>query len=156
MENIIRLIDKERIILLDCKSKEEVLEKLVDIFVETKIIKEKEYLLGEIQKREKVMSTGIGLGVAVPHARIDCIDDFYMAIAKLEKPIEYGSIDDRPVDLVIMIISPKGSHREYLQILATLVMFIKFKRFREGIDKVKTKDDLYNLFNEINNIFLSK
>ncbi len=69
-------------------------------------------------QRERLGSTGVGFGVAIPHAKLPDAQDVYGFFAKLEKPIDYEAIDDEPVDLVFVLIAPENAGADHLRALA--------------------------------------
>jgi PTS system nitrogen regulatory IIA component len=80
----------------------------------------------DLEHRETLGSTGIGNGVALPHARIQGLKAPFGYFAKLKRPIEYDSIDDKPVDLVFLLLTPMGAQTEHLNALAAIA-----RRMRE-------------------------
>jgi PTS system nitrogen regulatory IIA component len=120
------LLKKNLIYLGNEKNKRDILERLMRIIDTEELIHNIDVLRKAIFYREELMSTGIGLGVAVPHARIKGIDHFIISIGINKEGIkDYDSIDGLPVKIVIMIISPEKQHREYLKLLAQIVDIIK-------------------------------
>ena len=76
--------------------------------------------VGALMKREKICSTGVGKGLAIPHATLEDIDATHMAVATLSDSMDFNAIDDRPVRLVIMLISPPGKTEEHVGLLARI------------------------------------
>ena len=79
---------------------------------------DRDEVLQALERRETLGSTGFGSGVAIPHARLAGVDDPVGLFVRAEKPFEYASIDDRPVDLVFGLISPIGDGARHLRVLA--------------------------------------
>uniref|UniRef100_A0A7C4Y6I0 PTS sugar transporter subunit IIA n=1 Tax=candidate division WOR-3 bacterium TaxID=2052148 RepID=A0A7C4Y6I0_UNCW3 len=102
----VRDIFKNTIVALDVEasSKEELIRKLVDYFPFDKY--KKDFIYDTILKRESFGSTGIGDGIAIPHARILLIKELSIIIARLKKPIDFNSIDNKPVKFVFLIVAP--------------------------------------------------
>lgn len=84
-------------------------------------------VVDRLAKREKLGSTGFGGGVAIPHARLDGIDQVHGAFLRLAKPIEFAAVDDQPVDLVLMLLSPVDAGADHLKALARVS-----RRLRDG------------------------
>lgn len=78
-----------------------------------------------LMERETLMSTGIGLGVAIPHAKLSSIRDFFVTVGVLRQPVEWDALDRKPVGLVFLIGGPDASQGAYLQILAQIMLVIK-------------------------------
>jgi nitrogen PTS system EIIA component len=73
-----------------------------------------------LQAREALGSTGLGKGFALPHARLDTLSEFFALFVRLARPIDFSAIDDRPVDLVIMLLTPADAGNKHLATLAAL------------------------------------
>jgi nitrogen PTS system EIIA component len=77
-------------------------------------------ILDALQAREDLGSTGLGKGFALPHARLDALSQFFGLFVRLARPIDYAAIDDRPVDLVILLLTPANAGNQHLATLAAL------------------------------------
>ena len=103
------------------KTKEEILDKISTLMVkQSKYLDNKEVIFDGFLKREQEFSTGIGDEVAIPHTEIEGLKKAKVCLVKLSNPIEWNSIDKKPVKVVIAIMVPKGGRGEHLQILAKL------------------------------------
>lgn len=89
-------------------------------------------------EREKLGSTGVGRGVAIPHARIDGIDGIKGFFARLSNPIEFDSVDDRPVDLMFMLLAPEEAGADHLKALAKVSRTL---RDEKTCEKLRATDD---------------
>jgi len=128
------ILSPERVLLLDHSSKEEVLTQLVDLLAKTPIVKNRDKLLAGILEREKLMSTGIGFGVGVPHVRIDSVSDLVMAVAVCRQPItDYSSLDETPVQIVCMLAARSDQHTKYIRTLSAISSRLKNAVCREEI-----------------------
>lgn len=96
------------------------------------------------------MSTGIGLGVAVPHAKISCVDQFFITVAVASEPVDWGSIDDQPVSLIFLIGGPENQQSEYLKILSKLVLFTKNEARRKALIQAESPEELIDIFKPLN------
>jgi PTS system nitrogen regulatory IIA component len=96
-------------------------------------------ILDAIQAREKLGSTGLGKGLAVPHARLNKVSAPFVLFVRLAKPIDFQAVDDRPVDLVIMLLTGTNAGNQHLAILATLSRPLRdeafVRRLREAPDR---------------------
>ncbi len=97
--------------------------------------------------REKLVSTGIGMGVALPHAKLPGYEDFFIAIGILSKGVEWGSLDHVPVRLVFLIGGPDNKQTEYLQLLSELTQKLKNEALRKKMLTLNSAEDIINLFN---------
>lgn len=136
----------ERVLLLDQDSKEGVLVKLVDVLAATPLVKNRDKLLDGILEREKLMSTGIGFGVGVPHVRIDSVTDLVMAVAVSKKPVEgYTSLDEAPVQIVCMLAARPDQHTKYIRMLSAISSKLKDPSNREEIIASNDPERICNL-----------
>jgi PTS system nitrogen regulatory IIA component len=99
-----------------------------------------------VLEREALMSTGIGLGVAIPHAKLSCISDFFIITGILKNPVEWDAIDHRPVSIVFLIGGPEDSQGAYLQILARIITLIKQDEKLAMLNAAQTAADINALF----------
>ncbi|MFT7617299.1 MAG: mannitol/fructose-specific phosphotransferase system IIA component (Ntr-type) [Planctomycetota bacterium] len=129
MYQLSELLPGGRIIQLEDATKPGALQSLLDSLTLTKAIKERVAVEEAILSREVLMSTGVGYGIAIPHARLGTVENFAIALGISQAGIDYGSvIDDKPVKLICMIVGPNGQHDDYLKILAMLMRFLKSER----------------------------
>jgi len=99
-----------------------------------------------ILEREALVSTGIGLGVAVPHAKLPSIREFFIVIGLAKEPIEWDSLDGQGVRIVFLIGGPDSRQKEYLSILAKLMLVIKNPAIREAILSASTPAEVLKPF----------
>lgn len=129
MYQLSELLPASRILQLEDVNKPGALQSILDSLTATKAIKERVAVEEAIFSREVLMSTGVGYGIAIPHARLGTVEEFAVALGISQQGIDYGAvIDDRPVKLVCMIVGPNGQHENYLKILAMLTRFLKSER----------------------------
>jgi len=88
---------------------------------------------GKIVDREKEMSTGIGYGIAIPHARLSGIDRLYMVAARVAEGIEFDSLDGAPVNLIFMMISPASTSTDHTQVLSALSQIMSYEDVRKQL-----------------------
>ncbi|HWU50873.1 MAG TPA: PTS IIA-like nitrogen regulatory protein PtsN [Asticcacaulis sp.] len=104
---------------------------------------------GEVQQalleREKLGSTGVGLGVAVPHAALKGLDRMYGVFVRLETPVDYEAIDDMPVDLLFALLAPEDAGTEHLRALAKVSRLLRQKDLREQLRAIDNPDAIYAL-----------
>jgi PTS system nitrogen regulatory IIA component len=99
--------------------------------------------------REKLGSTGVGLGVAVPHAEIRGLDRMHGIFVRLDSPVDYDSIDDTPVDLIFALLAPENAGTEHLRALAKVSRVLRQKDLREQLRKMENPDAIYALLTDI-------
>lgn len=124
----------ERVLFLDETKKREVLDALIYSLAQVPDIADVNELATEILHREELMSTGIGLGVAIPHVRLTSLNRSVMAAAVARNDIEdYDSIDGQPVRLIFMIAAGHDQHAQYLRLLSSLANLLKDEKMRQQL-----------------------
>ena len=102
-------------------------------------------ILEELFNRERLGSTNLGKGIAVPHCRIDGIKLPIAVLVHLEKPIHYDDNDSDPVDILFTIIVPKKSEQEHLEILSAIAQAVKNKNLLNQIRNAENDEQLYKI-----------
>jgi nitrogen PTS system EIIA component len=146
MIKIFDLLSPERVKILHTKSKAEALTEICGLFAHTDSIKDPVELERAVFDRERIMSTSIGLGIAIPHVRLASVTEMTMALGVIKDGIDYEAFDDLPVNIIIMIAAPEGSHREYLSLLARLALLLKNSSIRNGILNTENAEEIFELF----------
>ncbi|MBN1756586.1 PTS sugar transporter subunit IIA [bacterium] len=124
--NLKDVLTPNRICLFKSNKKDESLMELIDVLKASCGIPDIQELKERIFYRENLMSTGIGLGIAIPHVRLESIHDLIMALGISPGGIlDYTSIDDKPVKIIAMIAAGKDQHKYYIQLLSDLVSKLK-------------------------------
>ena len=114
-------LSPERVSFVEAGTKDAVLRDMIDVLAASPQVEDKAALADAVFKREAIMSTGIGLGLAVPHIRIASVSELVMAVAVSKEGInDYASLDDKPVHLVFLIAAPEGKHVDYLRLLSAI------------------------------------
>jgi len=125
------------------------LEVLLQMIEKKNLVEDKNKLRKSIFEREDLMSTGIGLGIAIPHVRIKGVDDILISILINKKGIEdYDSLDGLPVKIIIMIVAGDEQHRDYLIVLSRIVKMLKKDFIRKSMIESITKEEVIELISE--------
>ena len=133
---------------LDGLTKEQAIFELVDLLADRTGIADREQLKRAVWAREVTRTTGIGHGVGIPHGKLEGVAKLCMAIGKTSKPIEYGAIDRRPVDLILLLVSPLDQTGQHIQALATISRMLTDTNFRAAIRTAVSSADLYRIICE--------
>ena len=99
-------------------------------------------ILATITEREKLGSTGFGQGVAIPHGKVDALSQIYCLFARLSEPVDYKSIDDRPVDLVFLLLSPPDAGADHLKALASISRVTRHAATLDRLRGARSRDAL--------------
>lgn len=131
-------------------TKEEILQMLVSFMEKnTEAIENKDEFYEQILEREKVGSTGIGMGIALPHARSLGVKDVVLAIALLEYPVDFNSIDGELIKIIALVGAPKDKSKEYLGLLSNLSKVFRVKKNRDSIKTARDQKELVEAIMEI-------
>jgi fructose-specific phosphotransferase system IIA component len=138
-----RLLTTETITLhLREKRKENAIEELIDLLVGGKLLSEKKRALENVLKREEMISTGIGEGVALPHAKYDQITTPLLAFGRSEDGIKFESVDGKKVHLVFLLLSPKDEPTRYVKLLGKIARLLDNAHLREVLKQAKTPGEI--------------
>ena len=97
-------------------------------------------VLEGLMEREAAGSTGVGHGVAMPHARIDGIERVRAIFVRLETPVAFGSVDDKPVDLLVALLAPRDASAQHLRALARVSRMMRQPELREQLRQARSVD----------------
>jgi PTS system nitrogen regulatory IIA component len=103
-------------------------------------------VMDALLEREALGSTGLGSGVAVPHARIEGLQRVFGVFVRLDTPVAYGSVDDRPVDLMFALFAPPRDGADHLRALAAVSRAVRSPELRESLRQARTVDAAHALF----------
>jgi fructose-specific phosphotransferase system IIA component len=127
---------------LRVSSKEDCLRTLVGCLVELGKITEGKMLLADLLAREQVESTGIGGGIAIPHARSEAVIGSLVMIASLEEPIPFGAVDGEPVDLIFLLAGQKEHPGQQLRVLARISRLARLHDFLQALRGAQTPAEI--------------
>ena len=99
-------------------------------------------------EREQLGTTGVGDGLAIPHGRLPELERIYGFFARLEKPIDFDSIDDRPVDLIFLLLAPEAAGAEHLKALARISRLLRGTSICDNLRGANNRDALYALLSQ--------
>lgn len=146
MITISSYLEPRLVCLLDVKTRDEAIGSLVEISDAAGKLKGKQEFYQAVINREEVVSTGIGMGVAIPHAKLPAYDDFFITIGVSRNGIDWNSLDKNPVRLIFLIGGPDDKQTEYLQILSNLTLALKDEERRKKILKLTSPEEIITLF----------
>ncbi|EME68699.1 phosphotransferase system mannitol/fructose-specific IIA domain-containing protein [Paramagnetospirillum caucaseum] len=99
-------------------------------------------------ERERLGTTGVGNGIAIPHGKLPAMERLYGLFARLEKPIAFESIDEQPVDLIFLLLAPESAGADHLKALARVSRLLRDKGVCEKLRGTDNADALYALLTE--------
>jgi PTS system nitrogen regulatory IIA component len=138
------IISVNRILFLNYSAKRDVLLALSDNLASAPQVKNRQELTQEILRREELMSTAIGRGIAIPHIRLSSVTDLVVSVGISRTDIaDFQTLDDEPVRLVFMIAAAYNQHAYYLQTLSFFSARLKNRELRDSLLGAKTEDQVF-------------
>lgn len=146
---IMDILNKDCIIPeLRSKNKKEVLEELTGALLNSKANLDKEALVAVLLERERLGSTGIGDGIAIPHGKVQDLDELVLSFGRSTEGIEFDSMDGRPTHLFFLLIAPENSAGIHLRALAKISRLLKSGQFRQRLLEAETSEALFQVIQE--------
>ncbi|NLB63082.1 MAG: PTS sugar transporter subunit IIA [Fibrobacter sp.] len=139
-----RLVDTGIIINSERKAKNEILQEMVDVLVQAFDLKQRDEILEAVMVREKQKSTGIGCGLAVPHAKVDYVDRMCMVACTVSDGLDFDALDKEPVYLLMLIVSPSNTVGPHIKALASVARIMADADVRTELINSKTSADFLN------------
>ncbi|HYM20510.1 MAG TPA: PTS sugar transporter subunit IIA [Candidatus Kapabacteria bacterium] len=131
---------------IKARSKEELLDQMVEIAARNPSLHDKEAVKNAILEREQIMSTGVGHGCAIPHGKSDGVSDIVLAFAVTAEPVEYMSLDNNPVRLVLLMIRRESDRRLRLVLLSRASKILNSESARKAFLKAKSRSEILKIF----------
>jgi PTS system nitrogen regulatory IIA component len=142
--NLSECLAPERVIILESSTKNGALAELVDRIARAGSVPPAAEIEEAIQRRERLMSTGIGLGIAVPHVRLDGVARPIASLGTQPHGVaDYGSLDDAPVTIIVMIVAGTGQHADYIRLLAQVTERLKDKGARRAMLDATSPEEIF-------------
>ena len=140
------ILSPDRVVFITQSAKRDALTELANVLANAPQVKRGDELLSEILKREELMSTAVGRGIAIPHVRLSSVSDLVMAVGVCRTPIsDFQTVDDKPVNLLIMIAAAYNQHTYYLQTISYFSAKLKSQELRDAIANAATEKEVYEL-----------
>ena len=133
---------------MQAKERWAAIAELADQLVHTQLIglDHRQEILEALEAREHTMSTGIGLGIAIPHASSDRVSKVVVAFGRSKDGIDFGALDHAPVRFVVLFVVPKDEFQMHLRTLAAIAKFLNDKGIRERIAAASNQEEILNTF----------
>ena len=141
--------EKTICLALENTTKDDVIRELAELLKESEYVTDFDVFLKDVFEREKLGATGIGNGIAIPHARTDAVHNIIIAFGRSSQGIDFNGIDDKSAKLVFLIGTPKKDVNKYLQVLAHLTRLLKKESFRQQLLEAQNADEILNAIKEI-------
>ena len=125
-----------------------VIVELIDLLVSLGKIKagDRDPILSALRQREETMSTGIGFGIAIPHASSDRVNEVVAAFGRSSAGIEFDSLDNAPVKFIVLFVVPKDQFQTHLRTLAAIAKFLNDRNVRERLATANSATEILEIF----------
>jgi len=133
---------------LDTADKEDAIKKVIDLAAKSGKILDVEKVTKTIFEREKLVSTGVGKGFAIPHGKTDAIDDVVAAFAITKEPIDFDSIDGEPVRYIFLLIGKENLLNTHIKLLSRISRLMNKDEFRERLLDAVNPEEVLSIFKE--------
>ncbi len=144
MIKLATILDPARTLCLAAaNNKDQTLEQVAQFIAATVPDLDPALLLTKLQARERLGSTGLGGGIAIPHCRLAHIDAVLGALVTLQSPVEFNAVDDKPVDIVFVLLAPEQATKAHLNALAALAELFNESAFCQQLRAATTPAQLY-------------
>ncbi|MDR3013631.1 MAG: PTS sugar transporter subunit IIA [Chitinispirillales bacterium] len=149
------LLQKNSIIIdFQSKDKFEAIGSLARFLCQINGLADADEIVSKIIDREMEMSTGIGYGIAIPHARLVGIDRLYMVVARSVEGLEFNSLDEQAVNLIFVMISPANTSAEHTQVLSALSQIMSYEDVRARLLQTETSEDFIDIIASAENKYI--
>lgn len=148
--NLFSLLDQSTVLPhFEVNSKEELINALIDSLRESVDTDEQlEKVRQAVFEREKIMSTGVGKGLAIPHAKTKAVTENMAAFALLKESLDFESIDKEPVRLVFLLVGPEANNSQHIKLLSRISRLMNSGSFREKILNCSNTEEILSAFQE--------
>jgi len=128
--------------------KEAVMTELLDVLDGAGLLRDRQMAHDAVFTREKTRSTGNGSGIAIPHGKCNAVKELVMALGVAKNPIEFQSVDGKPVTIVILLVSPLDQTGPHIQALAQISRLMLDEKFKSALEQVASAEAAYKLISE--------
>ena len=126
----------------------EAISELVDLLVASNLVcrEDRAAVMESIHQREQTMSTGIGLGIAIPHASSDKVSEVVAAFGRSKQGVDFQALDEKPVHFIVLFVVPKDQFQTHLRTLAAIAKFLNDPSVRDEIAAADSAEDILTVF----------
>jgi len=129
-------------------TKTEIINAMIDLAATNEKVIDKEKMRAAIFEREKIMSTGVGSGFAIPHGKTDAVQDIVAAFAITDQPIDYQSLDDQPVRIVFLLVGRDNSVGPHIKLLSRISRLMNKEEFRKRLIEAESPGEVLKIFTQ--------
>jgi fructose-specific phosphotransferase system IIA component len=133
---------------LEGNSKDEIIDAMIELVATSPKVVDKAKVRDAIFEREKIMSTGVGNGFAIPHGKTDAVSDIVAAFATTANPIDYQSLDEKPVRLVFLLVGKDNMVGPHIKLLSRISRLMSKEDFRKHLLEVRSPKEVLEMFKQ--------
>ena len=130
-------------------SKNEIIKELVDLAAKSKLVKDRDELYQAVVEREKLVTTGVGYGVAFPHAKTKAVKGILIAFGRSSAGVDFEAMDKKPVHLFFLIAAPEDAIGAHLNVMARLSYIMKSEKVREKLMQTQSPKELLEIIDSV-------
>ena len=127
---------------IEAGDKDGVIERLVDLVVNTVNGTDRDTILKAVRAREQLMSTGVGNSVAIPHGKTNAVKSLVAAFGRCSEPIDYNALDGKPVILVFLLVGPEDAAGPHIKALSRISRLLSYEEFRQRLTNAHSADEV--------------
>jgi len=142
---------EEDLVLFDlkAKNKNDAIKELVELASRSNMVRDRDEVLRAVQEREKLVTTGVGYGVAFPHAKTRALKGIVIVFARSDEGIEFQAMDKKPVKLFFLIAAPEDAIGAHLNVMARLSFLMKSEKNREKLLNARTAGEVFMVLDSV-------
>lgn len=136
---------------LNSETKVDIINELVDLLNDSNQVKNIDEVRSAVLEREKIMSTGVGKGFAIPHAKTSAVEKIIACFGKTKEPVDFEALDGEPVSLIFVLVGQDNMVGPHIKLLSRISRMMSKDEFREAVLNAKTPEEIYKVFEEEEN-----
>jgi len=136
---------------LTSKDKQSVITELADLLNDQGLLLDRDKVLDAVLMREQTRSTGIGSGIAIPHGKCNSVKKLVMAVGIAHEPIDFESVDGKPVTIILLLVSPADQTGPHIQALAKISRLMLDEKFKQSLENATSGQEAYELLSKREN-----
>jgi fructose-specific phosphotransferase system IIA component len=152
LENSMKITDilNENVVRVNLPgvSKAEIIDAMIALAASPDKVLDKEKMREAVLEREKIMSTGVGSGFAIPHGKTDAVTDIIGALATTAQPIDYQSLDDQPVRIVFLLVGRDNMVGPHIKLLSRISRLMNKEEFRNRLLEANSPQEILEIFRQ--------
>ena len=149
-KELTRLLDPSNVAVgIDASDKDTFINAVIDLIADRAEVSDPDSMRSAVFEREKTMSTGVGKGLGLPHAKTSAVDGILAALAVSKEPVEFASIDNHPVRIVFLLVGKQDAKSQHVRILSRISRMMNQKDTRERVLAAATSEELLSIIGEV-------